>query len=157
MTLLQGEIIIFGRGRYFLAVLEKWNRQIAPHHNEDRERSRPGAQFATPRPLAVRLRGYARSGGAGLKMAFAVGSFGGGWLAMPERHGPERSEPNGANVRSSDTATRSDASRMGGAGGNHHASIDTVESTEPTRTRSGAGSAGWRGNRGYQRRATRLR
>ena len=116
MTLLQGEIIIFGRGRCPGAVLENLRHAIAPHsqrkprNSENQGRNRYYPSIGEP------LNESTRSGGAGLKVAFAVGSFVGGGLVEAGRRGPVRSTPNSATATTPDTAPRS-ARRGRGARG----------------------------------------
>ena len=119
-------------------VLEKVETRIAPTHNEYRGGLKTRGAIRYCPSIGEPLNESTRSGGAGLKVAFAVGSFVGGGLVEAVRRGPVRSTPNSANATTPDTAPRSDASRMGGAGGNHASNTTLVNRTIGIRSTPGA-------------------
>ena len=139
MTHYLGDISLFGRGRDRRAVLEKAGNAIAPPQRKPRNSENQWRNRYSPSAGGL-LNGYARSAGAGLQWAFGVCPFVGGCLVEAVRHGPvERSEtPNIANATTPDTAPRSDASRMGGAGGNHASNTTLVNRTIGIRSTPGA-------------------
>ena len=119
-------------------VLENLRHAIAPHSQRKPRNSEHQGRNRYYPSIGEPLNESTRSSGAGLKVAFAVGSFVGGGLVEAGRRGPVRSTPNSANATTPDTAPRSDASRMGGAGGNHASNTTLVNRTIGIRSPSGA-------------------